>query len=245
MDEISGFFALAEVSGQPETLELLSRSEAGFSELYRTRKEGKFRVYKCLKPEFRGDPLYEGLLRKEFEIGYSLGHPNICEFYEYLPVAALGNCIEMEWVDGCTLDRLLEQGRVDAPLARKLAREICDALTYMHAKQVLHRDLKPSNVLVTYNGHNVKLIDFGLSDSDGHAVLKQAAGTARYAAPELLNGGPVDNRADIYSLGEMLSPLPVRRCVANRCRARNCIVWSSGRTGSSICGSTRLCGGCP
>jgi serine/threonine protein kinase len=221
MYDTSGFFEQPNASESRGVLERLCRSETGFSELHRASKNGRFRVYKCLKPEYRGNPLYETLLRKEFEIGYSLSHNHICEFYSFVQLPELGNCIEMEWVDGSTLEELTAKGAVDGPMALKIAGEICNALSYMHSKQVVHRDLKPSNVLVTFNGHNVKLIDFGLSDSDGHADLKQAAGTAFYAAPELLAGQPVDNRADIYSLGRILSTLPVRKSVAKRCCARD------------------------
>ena len=61
--------------------------------------------------------------------------------------------------------------------------------------------------MVTHNGRNVKLIDFGLSDTDSSSILKSPAGTASFAAPELTNGGDVDARTDIYSLGKILSLL--------------------------------------
>ena len=51
-------------------------------------------------PEFIGNPFYEELLRKEYEIGYELEHPNICKVYSYTSFKEIGNCIEMEWVDG-------------------------------------------------------------------------------------------------------------------------------------------------
>ena len=55
---------------------------------------------------------------------------------------------------------------------------------YIHAKQIVHRDLKPSNIMITHNGNHVKLIDFGLSDNDDFALLKQPAGTPGYISPE-------------------------------------------------------------
>ena len=59
-----------------------------------------------------------------------------------------------------------------------------DALEYIHGKQTAHRDLKPSNIMITRNGQHVKLIDFGLSDTDDYAVYKQPAGTEGYISPE-------------------------------------------------------------
>lgn len=73
---------------------------------------------------------------------------------------------------------------------------------------MIHRDLKPSNIMITHNGQNVKLIDFGLSDSDSFCVLKSPAGTSGYIAPEqMLPGAKAEPRADIYSLGMVLGDM--------------------------------------
>lgn len=201
--------------------ELVSSSPESYCDIWRADKDGRFRIYKALKSEYAGDQVYERLLRKEFEIGYSLDHPNICEYYAFVNLPPLGNCIEMEWIDGCSLDSLLPRGTVGKTLAVKIINETCDALSYMHSKQVVHRDLKPSNIMLTYNGNNVKLIDFGLSDTDAHSVLKGSAGTQVYASPELISGKTVDFRSDIFSLGcviDRLSPTYAR--VARKCCQR-------------------------
>lgn len=201
--------------------ELVSSSPESYCDIWRADKDGRFRIYKALKSEYAGDQVYERLLRKEFEIGYSLDHPNICEYYAFVNLPPLGNCIEMEWIDGCSLDSLLPRGAVGKTLAVKIINETCDALSYMHSKQVVHRDLKPSNIMLTYNGNNVKLIDFGLSDTDAHSVLKGSAGTQVYASPELISGKTVDFRSDIFSLGcviDRLSPTYAR--VARKCCQR-------------------------
>ena len=209
MDESSGFF---ETPTRAQSLsdgsfELISSNPESYCDIWRADRDGRFRVYKSLKTKCVGDPVYERLLRKEFEIGYSLKHQNICEYYAFVSVPPLGNCIEMEWVDGETLDSLLSRGKISKTLAVRLLTEICDALDYMHSKQVVHRDLKPSNIMLTHNGGYVKLIDFGLSDSDSHSVLKGSAGTQLYASPEQLSGGEVDLRSDIYSLGCVIGRL--------------------------------------
>ena len=203
-------------------MECIHRSEGGWSELYRCDKGGRFRVLKALKPEFRGKPLYEELLRKEYEIGYTLSHPCICEVYGFSSIPGLGNAIEMEWVDGSTLAGLLEAKRIGPGDARSIVLQLCDALSYLHSRQVVHRDIKPANILVTHNGRNVKIIDFGLSDSDSYSILKGAAGTRSFAAPELLAGEPGDWRADIWSLGAVLRILlPSRARVARKCMAED------------------------
>ena len=209
MNDDSAFFANARLESTDLAgyRELIHSSDGGWTELYRIDRSGKFRVLKVLKPQYRGEPMYEMLLRKEFEIGYNLQHPGICEVYGYSQIPDLGNCIEMEWIDGMTLSDLIQTGRLTSGISRRIALQLCDVLSYLHSKQVIHRDLKPSNIMVTHNGRNVKLIDFGLSDTDSSSILKSPAGTASFAAPELTNGGDVDARTDIYSLGKIVSLL--------------------------------------
>ena len=202
--------------------EIIHDSEEGFNVLYKVIKNGRFFVYKALKPEFRGNPLYEELLRKDFNIGFSLTHNNICQYYGMVDFPDLGKCIVMEWVDGCSLEELISKNLVDRALARKIICELCDALDYMHKKQIIHRDLKPENILVTYNGQNVKLIDFGLSDTDSYNVFKAPAGTRIYASPELLSGDSVDCRSDIWSLGMTINEMTgYYKHVVSKCLRRD------------------------
>lgn len=220
----SSFFSTPKESSEVEAmlLEPMHSSEYGFSELYRVNKLGRFRVLKCLKPEFRGNSVYEGLLRKDFEIGYALDHPNICQYYSFIMHDSLGSCIEMEWIDGRTLEELIADSRPSKDLQDKILDQLCDALSYMHSKQMLHRDVKPSNIIVTYKGDIVKLIDFGLSDSTSYSVLKIPAGTAIYTAPEVLAGSSSDVRSEVYSLGLVIASFGgrhrniVRKCCEKR-----------------------------
>ena len=206
----SGFLIEPSLDGIPTGLELLHRSINGFSEIYRAEKFGQFVVLKALKPQYREDPVYEALLRKEFEIGYGLNDPHICRTWHFRRLPELGNCIEMEWVDGVSLAERFADEKPSEALLRKIAAELCDAVAYLHARQVIHRDIKPSNILITHRGDNVKLIDFGLADADDSAILKMPAGTQRYLAPEVLAGRDADMRTDILAVGRVLSELTAR-----------------------------------
>jgi len=214
--EDSSIFATPTAAGWTpgQEPERIHRSASGYADLYRVDREGRFRVLKCLKPKYQGNPLYERLLRKEFEIGYLLRHPHIAEYYNYLDVPGYGHAIEIEWVDGVPLDQ--------AVLTRKealaVADQLCDALSYMHSKGVVHRDIKPSNLLVAFTSKQLKIIDFGYSDTESHSILKQPAGTRSHAAPEVLKGAAGDIRSDIYSVGKVLETLPgIPRRVIRKC----------------------------
>lgn len=221
MDDSSMFFTdvapgLLFSESVPEEMRLLSSSEEGWSEIWRCRMNGRFVVLKTLKRQFRGDPIYATLLRKEFDLSYDLDHSSICKALDFRNIPPLGDCIVMQWVDGVTLRSMLPS--MDRRLAVKVAEELCDALDYIHSRQVIHRDLKPENIIITHNGHNVKLIDFGLSDADDYAVLKMPAGTRAYAAPEVLDGAPADCRSDIWSLGKIMSEMPgIPRRITRKC----------------------------
>lgn len=221
----SGFF-MPDTSGSIDSnspeLELIHTSADGFNELYRGCKNGRFFVYKALKKEFRGNPLYEELLRKDFNIGFSLSHLGICQYFGMIDFPTIGNCIIMEWIDGSTLESLIRSGQIDKPLARKIICDICDALEYIHRKQIIHRDLKPENIMVTNNGRNVKIIDFGLSDADSYNILKAPAGTKFYASPELIAGEQIDSRSDLWSLGLIIKELSRSYDhIASRCLQRD------------------------
>lgn len=184
----------------------------GYSSLYTATKFGKKVILKGLKPEFKKERFYQDLLKKEFEISYSLDHPNIVKTIDFQNIPNIGDCIVMEYVEGVTLREFVEgrkvtrsQGRKAKEFFEKIFNELLDAMEYFHSKQIIHRDLKPDNILITNNGNNVKIIDFGLSDADDYVILKQAAGTRKYAAPEqLIPNNTIDCRADIYSLGIIL-----------------------------------------
>ena len=183
-------------------------SASGHTRLFSATKYGKRYILKCLKKDFLYTPVYQQALTKEFEIGLQLEHPYICRTIGLEQLPELGPTIVMEHIDGDPLQSLIDKKTLTAELAHKITQQLMDALEYMHNKQIIHRDLKPSNIMVTHTGQNVKVIDFGLSDSDTFFVLKLPAGTSGYIAPEqLLMGSRSEPRADIYSLGMVIADM--------------------------------------
>lgn len=218
----SGFVDNVEVTTSATFIDIepLYSNPNTHSRLFTAVLRGKRFVLKGLKEEYSAHPSYRELLNKEFEIGYRLSHPNIAATLGMHNVEGIGEVIAIEYVDGITLAEALKEGSMSEARAQNIVAEICDAMHYMHSLQVIHRDLKPENIMLTHNGNHVKIIDFGLADSDTHTIFKQPAGTRRYASPELIDGQKIDNRSDIYSLGIIIGlMLHSRRAkkIAHRC----------------------------
>ena len=183
-------------------------SSAGPTRLFTATRYGKRYILKCLKEDFLLTPVYQQAIVKEFEIGLQLEHLCICRTFAMERLSGMGYTIVMEQVDGDTLQTLIENKKLSRDLAIRIVSQLMDALAYMHSKQITHRDIKPANIMVTHMGKNVKIIDFGLSDSDLFGVLKMPAGTYRYLAPEqLLEGAVAEPKADIYSLGMVMEDM--------------------------------------
>ena len=232
MEETSAFFGSYEElsDDEPGDIQKIHESPESYSILSRMILGGKLVALKSLKPEYVGNPFYEGLLRKEYEIGRSLDHQNICPTLDFINIPNLGNCIVTQWIDGCSLAEWLRTNprrslslskRTDRSAIRKILLELCDALEYLHRNQIIHRDLKPSNIMITRNGQNVKLIDFGLADADWYATFKNPAGTKDYISPEQMAGDSVDCRADIYSLGKIMQRMGGYSRIAAVCAAED------------------------
>lgn len=163
---------------------------------------------KCLKKDFLYTPVYQQALTKEFEIGLELEHPNICRTLSLEQLPELGTTIVMEHIDGETLKSLINRKALTHELAHKIILQLMNALEYMHSKQIIHRDLKPSNIMITHTGQHVKIIDFGLSDSDAFCILKHSAGTTGYIAPEqFMPDAKAEPRTDIFSLGIVIEEI--------------------------------------
>lgn len=187
----------------------------GSCRLVKAMRYGRWHVLKGLKAEYAHDPAHTQRLRKELEMMMQLSHPGIVQVYDMEQGCqdadvGMDTFIVMEWIDGVTLDEWLATNP-NQSLRRRVVHELLEAVSYMHRQGIVHRDLKPENIMITRNGANVKIVDFGLADKDSYAVFKNPAGTERYVAPEQLNANVADVRNDIYSLGVVMREMHLGR----------------------------------
>ena len=176
----------------------------GSNVIARGRRYGRVWFIKGLREELRRSTAMRRQLLKEFDIHSRLHHPSIVRAMGLEEIEGLGLCIVQEWIDGITLREALRNETLSSHDRRRIVHEVTEAVAYLHSRGVVHRDLKPSNVMIRDIGHEVVLIDFGLSDSDDYVEGKQPAGTPGFISPEQEVSGGADPADDVYSLGVMI-----------------------------------------
>jgi tRNA A-37 threonylcarbamoyl transferase component Bud32 len=143
--------------------------------------------------------------RREARAAAKLQHPNIVTVYE-LQDDQEPFFIAMELLDGQDLSQVMAP-RDRLPLLQKvrIMAEVCRALDYAHKQGVVHRDIKPANIRVRRDG-SVKIVDFGIARTADSNMTQTGLvlGTPSYIAPEVLESGRVDHRADMWAVGVIL-----------------------------------------
>ena len=159
----SGYIDIEDISSEWTDVTLLQQRRQNI--IYTAKRYGKRYLLKAISPEYQSLTDIRLLQEKEFSFGISLSYPHIAEIYSLEDVSDLGRCIVMEYVDGMTLAEWLATSPARA-LRERVLMQLLEVLEYIHSLQLVHNDLKSSNILITRNGQNVKLIDFGLSNTD-------------------------------------------------------------------------------
>jgi serine/threonine protein kinase len=160
---------------------------------------------KMLRDEYKLDDSAKASFMREATMVAELHHPAIVDIHNIIEDER-GLYLIFERLEGRTLDVVLaERKRLPLSEIKDLLRQVCAALDYAHARDVVHRDLKPSNVMLTDAG--VKVLDFGISrhaTRSGKAQTTQTVtGTPHYMAPEQ-EYGIVQKENDVFSLGAVL-----------------------------------------
>jgi serine/threonine protein kinase len=173
---------------------------------------GKGVAIKILHPAYSTQSDLVERFRREARAASRIGHPNIIDVTDFGSTEDGCAYFVMEHLDGIDLaDVLSHERRLASGRCCQIAIQICRALSAAHAAGVIHRDLKPENIfLVARDGQAdfVKVLDFGIARSMGRARRLTnpgvAMGTPEYMAPEQAEGGAVDHRSDIFSVGALL-----------------------------------------
>jgi eukaryotic-like serine/threonine-protein kinase len=161
---------------------------------------------KILRSDIAADEGTRARFRHEAIAAARLSHPNIVSTYDTGDDDGIAYIV-MELVEGPTLRHLIDQqGGLPVADVIRIGKQVADALNAAHRAGLVHRDVKPANVLVPVAGP-VKVTDFGIAKAAGTDDLTRTGtvmGTARYLAPEQVNGRPTDPRTDVYALGLLM-----------------------------------------
>jgi eukaryotic-like serine/threonine-protein kinase len=171
------------------------------------RATGRTVVLKVPHLHLEADVVFFSRFEREEKIGLRLNHPFIATVLR-VPEKSRPYLV-MEYVEGTSLYHVMTtEGRLPVERVLAIGRQICEALVYMHAENVVHRDLKPENILVDEQGR-IRLIDFGVAlDFAARRLtwgrLSSRMGTPEYMSPEQIRGQRGDHRVDVYALGFIL-----------------------------------------
>src|SRR5437879_8235333 len=174
--------------------------EGGAGEVWRARDEKLDRdvAIKLLGPD--ADDAFRARFADEARRAAAVVHPNVVTVFDEGRDGADAFMV-MELVPGKTLREIVaERGPLPAHEVARLIRQVAAALDAAHAAGVIHCDVKPANVIVDPEGL-AKLTDFGIARAARDRDEQELLGTARYIAPERVEGGPVTARTDVYGLG--------------------------------------------
>ncbi len=202
------------VEGKWQFGEKLGRGGMGTVYVARDLELGREVAIKVLAPALCDDAELVQRFEREARMMARLEHPNL------VPVYSVGRAgrvpfIVMKRLVGSTLaELLLARGRFPLGDALDVTRRVCAGLQYLHENGVVHRDIKPGNIFIGPDGH-VTLLDLGVArDASTHVTRSGVTlGTPRYMAPEQIQGGAVDARADLYALTAVLFELITGRPV--------------------------------
>jgi serine/threonine protein kinase len=216
--------SLPQVFGRYLLVQRLSRGGMGEIFLAKHGLAGfeKLAVIKKVLPNLAADEQFISRFVDEAQVAIKLQHVNVAQVFE---VGRVGNeyFLALEYIDGRDLRRILSvlghrRWRMPVDLALFVARELANGLAYAHRRtaadgsslNLVHCDISPPNVLVSFEGET-KVIDFGIAKSAMRATAtdpRLGFGKFGYMAPEqLIRGGVVDYRTDIYAAGVVLFEL--------------------------------------
>ncbi len=199
---MSGRFQINDRIGEYSVVGFIG--QGGMGEVYQFfhEKLNRFVAVKVLGGNVALDQIYKTRFLNEARLQAGLQHPNIATLYDFQEVEN-ELLIFMEFVDGESLDSLIQRNYFSVEEILNVFASIVSAIKYVHENGIIHRDIKAENVKLNKMGVP-KLLDFGIAKDYQSRDLTQVGGvigTPNYLAPEQLNGKPANEQTDIWSLG--------------------------------------------
>jgi len=179
----------------------------GMGRVYKVKNliSDRIDAMKVLLPDLADEPDLADRFLREIKVLASLNHPNIAGLHTAFRLENQLLMI-MEFVDGTTLEAKLRNGPFPLSDAIDYVSQVLSALGYAHSHGVIHRDIKPANMMLTPE-NVIKLMDFGIAKSKADRKLTMTGttlGSLYYMSPEQVQGGDLDPRSDLYSVGVSL-----------------------------------------
>lgn len=179
--------------------------EGGMGVVYKAEDTKLERIValKFLPPHHNASDESKARFLQEARAASALSHPNVCTIFDIKEFEDQ-TFIVMEYVEGQTL-RKAKEGMSGAR-AIEVIIQVLDGLAAAHEKGIVHRDIKADNIMVRADGR-AQIMDFGLAKLPGVSLLTRVGstvGTTAYMSPEQAQGGEVDHRTDVFSLGVVL-----------------------------------------
>jgi len=188
--------------------------EGGMGLVFKATREsdGAVVALKVMRFELIEDPVFGRRFEQEARAAAEVTEEHL------VPVLEFGQAdgrrfLASKYIDGKTLDEMLDDGPLDLADTAKFTQHVAAGLQALHEAGIVHRDLKPSNIIIDSTGE-ARLTDFGLAKGRAYTVLTkpgQVMGTLDYLAPELVKGEQATPATDIYALG-----CTVYECVAGQ-----------------------------
>ena len=214
--DLDGSLEPGTVLGNYRLLELIGKGGMGHIYSAEHTRLGRLVAIKVLRQQYASNPDAIKRFFQEARAVNRIQHENIVQITDFIEQADGENYYIMELLQGQSLKDLM---REECPLPYKrslnIILQVCRALALVHRAGIVHRDLKPDNIYLLERAgvkDFVKLLDFGvakLMDMEAHRSVRQTAigtilGTPAYMSAEQAAGKPVDQRADVYSVGIIL-----------------------------------------
>ncbi len=196
----------AELNAEYEILRELGRGGTAVVYLARDRELEREVAIKVIRSTYMEDDEAAARLEREAQTLGRLQHPNVVALFGTRRLRDGSLALIMEYVPGHTLKSVVQQrGPLPHEQVTRVLADIARGLAYAHRQHIVHRDIKPENIYIDEDTGIARLSDFGIArtwDTDSSLTLAGTAiGTPTYMSPEQIEGGQLDGRSDLFSLG--------------------------------------------